>query len=183
MRFDWYQSTVDDGVNNVISMVSKLGNSIVQNDGFARCYRYRQGWDVLHQTNGVVARVLAGGNGDKPHVLASSDATDAFVDLVRNEWPDRHLVTRMDAAQDFLEPGGYVRLRRVSRRVAKGHRLSFQRYRDELHPEAGETQYIGSKKSSYMARLYEKGWEQVSKLKSLFKGCLLYTSDAADDTR
>lgn len=170
MRFDWYQATVEDTVPQVIATIKKLGSEVKQNDGPARAYRYKQGWEVLHNEHGVVARVFAGGNGDKPHVLASSDATDAFVDLVRNEWPGRHLVTRMDAAQDFVEPGAYRRLRRVSRRVAKDHRMTFQRYRDDLHPEAGETQYIGSKKSPYMGRLYEKGWEQVSKLQRLFKG-------------
>lgn len=170
MRFDWYQATVDAPVHSTIEALAKLGHEVRSNDGPARAYRYRQGWEVLHRERGLVARVFAGGNGYRPHVLASSDATDAFVDLVRNEWPDLHLVTRMDAAEDFIEPGAYRRLRRVSRKVAKGHRMTFQRYVDELHPDAGETQYIGSKKSQYMGRLYQKGFEQVAKLRDLHKG-------------
>lgn len=170
MRFDWYQATVEDSVQQVIGTLAKLGHEVQPNDGPARAYRYRQGWEVQHNELGVVARVFAGGNGDKPHVLASSDATDAFVDLVRNEWEGRHLVTRMDAAEDFVEPGAYRRLRRVARRVAKEHRMSFPRHRDELNPAAGETQYIGSRKSPFLGRLYEKGWEQVSKLQGVFKG-------------
>lgn len=170
MRFDWYQGTVEDSVPKVIETLAKLGHKVEANDGPARAYRYLQGWEVQHNDLGVVARVFAGGNGGKPHVLASSDSTDAFVDLVRNEWEGRHLVTRMDAAQDFVEPGAYRRLRRVARRVAKEHRMVFPRHKDELNPEAGETQYIGSKKSPFLGRLYEKGWEQLSKLQGVFKG-------------
>lgn len=103
------------------------------------------------------------------HALASSDHTDSFVDLVRTEWPERHLVTRMDAAQDFNEERCYDRLRRVSRGVAKRHRLSFPQYADPLNPKAGRTQYIGSPKSDYRVRLYEKGWEQCGKVAQMLK--------------
>lgn len=172
MRFDWYQTTIEADPRTVVQTIAKLGNELRPADGLARKYRYNQGWAVHHNQKGVVAHVFAGGNGDKPHAYASSDATDAFVDLVRTEWPDRHLVTRMDAAQDFNEEGAYDRLRPVARRIAKRHRLNFPRYEDELHPMAGRTQYVGSPSSDYRARLYEKGWEQVAKLLALFKTTL-----------
>ena len=165
MRFDWYQATVEDSPVVVIETLKKLGHEVRTADGPAKAYRYRQGWEIHHNDLGVVARVFAGGNGDKPHVLASSENTDAFVDLVRTEWAGKHLVTRMDAAQDFNEPGAYRRLRRVARKVAKGHRMAFPAVGDELNHMAGRTQYIGSKKSDYLGRLYEKGYEQLAKLK------------------
>lgn len=168
MRYDWYQTTIEDSPQQVLTSMVKLGHETRPADGLAKRYRYNQGWAIHHNQRGVVAHVFAGGNGDKPHAYASSDATDAFVDLVRNEWPERHLVTRMDAAEDFIEEGCYDRLRPVARRIAKRHRLSFPRYEDELHPMAGRTQYIGSTSSDYRARLYEKGWEQVAKLIALF---------------
>lgn len=169
MRFDWYQTTVEDDPRKVVTTIAKLGDELRPADGLARKYRYGQGWAVHHNQKGVVAHVFAGGNGDKPHAYASSEATDAFVELVRTEWPDKHLVTRMDAAQDFNEEGAYDRLRPVARKIAKRHRLNFPRYEDELHPMAGRTQYVGSPSSDYRARLYEKGWEQVAKLLALFK--------------
>lgn len=169
MRFDWYQATIEDKPTDVVGMLAKLGHEVRVADGPAKAYRYKQGWEVHHNERGVVARVFAGGNGDKPHAIASSDETDAFVDLVRNEWAGRHLVTRMDAAQDFNEAGAYRRLRRVARKVAKDHRLGFPSISDELNAKAGRTQYIASPKSDYRARLYEKGWEQVAKLQALFK--------------
>jgi hypothetical protein len=170
VRFDWYQTTVHEKPSYVIEQLKKLGHEVRNNDSAAKAYRYSQGWEVHHNVRGVVARVFAGSNGIYPHALASSDETDSFVDLVRNEWPDSHLVTRMDAAQDFNEAGSYPRLRRVARRVAKAHRLCFHSVEDRLNPTSGRTQYIASPKSEYRARLYEKGWEQVAKISALFKG-------------
>lgn len=164
MRFDWYQTTIEEKPLPALEKLSKLGDEVRPADGMAKCYHYTQGWAIHSNTRGIVAHVFAGGNGGKVHALASSDHTDAFVDLVRNEWADLHLVTRMDAAQDFNEERCYDRLRRVTRRIAKRHRLSFPQYSDALNPAAGRTQYIGSPKSDYRARLYEKGWEQVGKV-------------------
>lgn len=169
MRFDWYQATIEEKPREVLATMAKLGHEMRPADGLAKRYRYAQGWAVHHHQRGIVAHVFAGGNGDKPHAFASSEATDAFVELIRNEYPDRHLVTRMDAAQDFNEEGCYDRLRPVAKRIAKRHRLSFPSYVDELHPMAGRTQYIGSTSSDYRARLYEKGYEQVAKLLALFR--------------
>lgn len=170
MRFDWYQATIEASPKHVLSMIGKLGHELRPADSLARRYRYEQGAAVHHYELGVVAHVFMGGNGGKPHAFASSDATDAFVSLVREEWPNSHLVTRMDAAQDFNEEGAFERLRKVSRKVAKEHRLRFAKIEDELDSTAGRTQYIGSPSSDYRARLYEKGWEQVSKALAIFKG-------------
>lgn len=169
MRFDWYQTTIEDDPRRVVETLSKLGHELRPADSLAKRYRYNQGWAVHHNTSGVVAHVFAGGNGDKPHAFASSQATDAFVDLVRNEWTERHLVTRLDAAEDFIEENCFDRIRPVARKVAKRHRLNFSKYEDDLNPTAGRTQYVGSPSSDYRARLYEKGWEEVGKLLALFK--------------
>lgn len=167
MRFDWYQTTIEDDPRVVVETLAKLGHEL-RPSALAKRYRYEQGWEVHHNARGIVAQVFAGGNGGKPHALATSDATDAFVAVVREEWPDRHLVTRLDAAEDFNESGAYNRLRRITRAVAKRHRLAFTQLKDELDPFAGRTQYVGSPSSDYRARLYEKGWEEVGKLIALF---------------
>jgi hypothetical protein len=173
MRFDWYQPTIEDKPAHVIDQLLKLGHEIRRADGLAKAYRYQQGWEIHHNDRGVVARVFAGGNGLYPHAIASSDETGPFVDLVRNEWPDRHLVTRLDSAQDFYAPGSYEKLRRVARKVAKTRRMCFQEVKDELNPQSGRTQYIGSKKSAYFGRLYEKGFEMQSKVIGLLPGMKL----------
>lgn len=164
MRFDYYGTRVEVPPPALIEECLKLGHELRPCDGLAKAYRYRQGFQVHHHQKGVVATVLAGGNGDHPFAWASSDSTDAFVDLVRGKWPDQHLPTRMDPAQDFNDASAFQRLRKIGRSVAKEHGLAFPSISDELNPNAGRTQYLGSPKSDYRVRLYEKGWEQVAKL-------------------
>lgn len=169
MRFDWYQTTIEDNPLAVLEQVRKLGHEVRTADSAARRWRYRQGWEVLHETRGTVALVMCGGNGDKPHAIATGEAAEAFSEVIRDHWPDRHLVTRCDAAEDFNEAGAFVRLRRVARRIAKANRLAFPQIADPLNPKAGRTQYIGSPSSDYRGRIYEKGWEQFGKLAALFR--------------
>lgn len=170
MRFDWYQTSIDEQPRVGIDTLAKLGHELRPADALARKYRYHQGFQVHHNNRGVVATVLVGGNGKRIHAFASSQATDAFVDLVRTEWPDRHWVTRADSAEDYIDAGAYDRLRTVARRIAKRHRLRFPRYEDDLNPTAGRTQYIGSPTSDYRNRTYEKGFEELGKIAQLQPG-------------
>ena len=169
MRFDWYQGTIEDTPHAVIEQVRKLGHEVRTADNAAKRWRYRQGWEILHNTRGTVALVMAGGNGEKPHAIATGEAAEAFSEVIRDHWLDLHLVTRCDAAQDFNEAGAYARIRRVARKIARQHRLAFPQIADPLNPKAGRTQYIGSPTSDYRCRIYEKGWEQVGKLQALFR--------------
>lgn len=164
MRFDWYQCTIQDDPARVIPMLRKLGHELRPADGMARMYRYQQGFHVYHNQIGVVATVMAGGNGNGAHAFASSDNTDNFVQLVRTEWPDQHLVTRLDTAQDFNDRKAFPRIRKIARKIAKRHRLAFPIIKDELNAKAGRCQYVGSPSSDYRARLYDKGLEQLAKL-------------------
>lgn len=163
MRPDWYQATIEESPSRVLEVVGKLGHEMRPADQLARKHRYEQGFTVLHNEQGAVAHIFVGGNGGKPHALATSEAAVPFMSLVRNEWPDRHLVTRVDPAQDFIEPAGYDRLRSVALKVAQEHRMRFAQHVDELNPMAGRTQYIGSTSSEYRGRLYEKGLEMIAK--------------------
>ena len=169
MKFDWYQATIEDSPLAVLEQVKKLGHEVRPADSAAKRWRYRQGWEVLHEKRGTVALVMCGGNGDRPHAIATGEAAEPFAEVIRDHWRDRHLVTRCDAAEDFNEAGAYVRLRRVARRIAKANRLSFPQICDPLNAKAGRTQYVGSPASDYRARIYEKGWEQFGKLAGLFR--------------
>lgn len=169
MRFDWYQTSIHRQPPEVIERLLTLGHELRPADGLARRYHYQQGFQVHHHQKGVVATVLAGGNGPWPHAWASSDATDSFVDLVRDAWPSDHLVTRMDPAEDYNDRRAFKQLRKLSRRVALEHGLKFTAIADELDSQAGRTQYIGSEKSSYRARLYEKGFEVLAQSPAIFK--------------
>lgn len=167
MRFDWYQATIEADIFSVLAEVEKLGDEVVRDDSIAKRYRYSEGVAVHHRERGLVARVFWGDNGKYPHALASGQDTDDFVDLVRSKWAGKHIVTRFDAAEDFHDSKGYDRLLKVTKRVAKDHRLQFPSIQDDLNPIAGRTQYIGGKTSDYRGRLYEKGWEVVQKSAAL----------------
>lgn len=169
-RFDYYSTRIEVPPPVVIGELQKLGHELRPCDGLARAYRYRQGFQVHHHTKGVVATVLSGGNGEHPFAWASSDSTDAFVDLVRGNWREQHLPTRLDPCQDFNDPKAFERLRRIGRDVAKGAKLAFPAVVDVLNAKAGRTQYLGSPKSDYRVRIYEKGWEQLQKLGSELPG-------------
>jgi len=156
MRFDWYAATIPDTPNRVISTLADgLGAEPVPGRAM---HGYTQGIDFQHPDRGTVARLLCGGNrGANPNAWASGDDTDKFVSLVREAWPARHYVTRMDAAQDTSEPGCFDRLRAECRSVAESRGMRFPAIEDPLNPGHGRTQYIGSRKSRVFGRLYEKG--------------------------
>jgi hypothetical protein len=170
MRFDWYQATIQDDPCRGFDLLRKLGDKAVPCDGLARAYRYDQGFHIQHQDRGTVATIMMGGNGDGFHAWASSDNTDDFAALVREVWPDRHLVTRADAAQDLIAEGVTRKVLPVMRRVAKRNRLKFERRSDALDRTAGLTQYMGSKTSDYQVRGYEKGFEVAGKIDVLVGG-------------
>jgi hypothetical protein len=164
MRFDWYQATIQGRPREVLALIAKLGQSVERNDLAARTVRGSQGWDVIAQGR-PVAHVVAGGQfGDtRVHAWATSDDAAPFADLVRQEWPQEHLPTRLDPCQDFVDGKAFKRLSRVGRKIAIKHRTKFPRMADALNPTAGQTQYIGSPRSEFRARIYEKGWEVVNK--------------------
>jgi hypothetical protein len=163
VRFDYYAARVEVPPEVLVEQVRKLGHELRPCHGLARSYHYEHGYHVYREGDGVVATVLAGGNG-YPFAYASGGWTESFVDLVRTYWPEQHLPTRIDSAEDFNDPNAFDRVRRIGRRLARKHRLHFPSFADDLNPTAGRTQYLGSPKSDYRVRLYEKGWEQVGKL-------------------
>lgn len=164
MRFDWYQATINDSPVRVIQTLAKLGHEVRANDRVGKMYRYTQGFEVHHQQRGVVARIACNGaDMGSAHAWATSDDAQEFAGAVREAWPDRHLVTRADSCQDFIDGDAFKRLRRVGRKVAKHHRVSFPSISDVLNPTAGRTQYMGSPSSEYRVRIYEKGWEVIAK--------------------
>lgn len=169
MRFDYYQATIEDDPRAVVGKLALLGHQLDPCHSLAKAYRYSEGYRIMHKDVGPVGTVLLGGNGPYAHAFASSDATDAFCDLVRNEWPDRHLVTRMDPCQDFNDGQARKKLTRMMRRYAKARRMKLQVIFNPLDATAGQTTYLGSPSSEYRMRTYDKGWEQFGKLQALWE--------------
>ena len=102
MRFDYYSASIEDDSKAVIETLRKLGDELQPCHNLAKAYHFDKGYAVMRQDSGLVCKVFHK-PGAKPYAFASSDATDDFCDLVRNQWPDKHLVTRMDPCQDFYD--------------------------------------------------------------------------------
>lgn len=173
MHFDWYQATIDDSPRRVVDAVATLGDGLQSAEIMARKYRYKSGFAIYSDVDGIIAHVLYGGNGDKPHAFSSGVNSQRFSSLVRHVWPDDHVVTRLDVAQDFNDSSAYGRIKKVAKRIAKEHRMRFSSIEDELNKGVGRTQYIGSATSEYRGRLYEKGLEQLAKLELMSKGSFI----------
>jgi DNA relaxase NicK len=165
VRFDYYSAGVEASPQQVMDAVSKLGHELVPCHSLAKAYHFTDGFAVMHNQTGLACRVFIK-DGQRPYAFASSDATDAFVDLVRTEWPDRHLVTRCDPCQDFYDGRARRQLTGLMRRMAKARRMRLRVIHDPLDPTAGQTTYLGSEKSEYRMRTYDKGWEQYGKLQA-----------------
>ena len=162
MRFDYYACTIQDNFRGVLSTLAKLGNRLERCDGLAKVYHYSDGYSVQNDSTGLACRILVK-DGQNPYAFASSDSTDAFCDLVRSEWPDSHLVTRFDPCQDFYDGSASKRIRKVMETIAKKRRMAFNVFDSPLDETGGATVYLGSKKSDFRARFYDKGWELYSK--------------------
>lgn len=154
VRFDWYAATIADDPARVLEVLSAgLGAEV--RDGTPR-HGYEKGYD-LRANGSTVARVLSGGKNGNPHAWASSDDTDAFVQVVRATWPVQHRVTRLDASEDFDGSGTWDRLYAALIELADERHLKVDQAGDWHRLEDGRTFYLGGRKSAVFCRLYEKG--------------------------
>jgi hypothetical protein len=174
MRFDYYAASIEAHPSEVLQTLAKLGTSSEKCDSLAKAYHFNQGYRVLNE-EGLVCTVLLK-EGQLPYAFASSEPAANFAEVIRSEWYGRHLVTRMDSAEDYSDPTARRSLLRLMRKTAKARRMHFEHIRKPLDPTLGETAYLGSRKSPYFMRTYDKGWEQYSKLQAQLgrKGCSLH---------
>ncbi|MDF2993143.1 MAG: replication initiation factor protein [Microbacterium sp.] len=167
-RFDWYACTVNAAVDDVRDqLAADIGGEWEPGSGERHGYHFKE---YLKDSEGVtVVTMLHGGNGDLPHAFASSVNTMPFVESIRRHWPDRHKVSRMDAAIDYDDgPGTWERLLGIFEGIASGERvdgdvrkraskLRTNSQGDWHHGVHGRTFYLGSKSSAVTAYIYEKG--------------------------
>jgi len=186
--FDWYAASINAGVDSLRDVLAReLRGSASVEDGARHGFHNRE---VIRDRDGrVVATLLHGGNGDIPHAFASSDTAHEFAEVIRRYWPDRHKVSRMDAALDFDGPGTWSTLLAVCQGVADGSeypgdtrkrvgKIRTNQMGDWFHGQHGRTFYLGSFKSAVLARLYEKG---IQLREEAAKRGLSRTDDFTDD--
>lgn len=167
-RFDWYACTVNASVDDLRDALQlHLGG--VAHPLAKGLNGYHHGELIKNAAGDVLATLLHGGNGGLPHAFASGDRAPAFSELVRRLWPDRHRVSRMDAALDFDNGDStFADLLAFCHSIADGERVDGDIRRrvarvttdqrgDWHHEIHGRTFYLGSYKSRILVRLYEKG--------------------------
>lgn len=156
--FDWYAATIYDGVDAVLaSLAERLGGEVVEGSPM-NGYQFGH---AIKTPGGIVARVLHGGNGGKPHAFGGGAAGAEVCDVVRSEWGDAHHVTRLDSRLDFVSGENsddtWDRLYEACVTLAAERGLKTSLAGDYLAKQDGRTLYIGSRKSQVFVRLYEKG--------------------------
>lgn len=154
MRLDWYQATIPE---NPVVLIDTLRNTIGEGGAVQQGRgknNYHQSAVIRDRAGHNVATVLFGGPNGHPNVMASGEATEPFVGLVRESWPC-HRVTRFDSAEDFCAPGSFDELETVCRGVAKDLGVKgWAIVPDDV--SEGRTYYLGSKSSDVTVRLYDK---------------------------
>lgn len=162
-RFDWYEATVrtePHALRDALLQHLPGEPSIEHLDRVP--HGYGGGW-LLQAEGETVARVWAGGTHAFPHVVFSGDDAHAGAEFLRTRYPGQHMPSRIDACEDFAEPGSYDVLQTLALGLAAERKLKIDTRGDHLLTKEGRTLMVGSTKSHAMLRLYDKAAELRAK--------------------
>ena len=153
-HFDWYRATVPVHADLLTrELVATAGPYAKVTEGAGRfSYLHSR---TIEQGGDRVATVLYGGRNGHPNVEASGRTfAPKLAALLRSKGP--HRVTRCDVAVDLFGDGLFADLKTLAGNIADEHRIEC---RDVVNRDTrkGDTRYLGSRKSSVFARIYEKG--------------------------
>jgi hypothetical protein len=163
-RFDWYEATVPVTTDALVEcLTDRLPFDVIKH-GRGR-NGYAQRLDLVAPGGSLSASVYVPDQDhghEYPHAVASGDATDAFVQVVRDTFPS-HRVSRMDSCWDVDQPGAFDRITKAALQLADlaRPRIRVDMQGDWHRGEMGRTLYIGSKSSPVRMRIYEKGIQQM----------------------
>lgn len=168
VSFDWYQATFpcpygETLVPHTARLVSVLADALKPSkvkDVERGLHGYKRRTLFEDAKGGVTLMILHGGQ--EPNVTATSHRADAFADLARHVQPG-HRVSRVDVAMDFEEKGGWTKSLEICREVMTAREMESGVLLMPDKPEKGATYYMGARSSPVMARLYQKGYEQLKR--------------------
>lgn len=159
--YDWYSASIDDRLDNFWSLCKSefagggfgIGKPML---GYTSC-------DKFMLANGEhVFSVYYGGEsqGNRLFVVGTGSNAVLTADFLKRRYPGHHLV-RADVAVDFNESGAWDSMYGFMIGLADKYGLQ-KSYIGEPGKEVGEcergrTLYIGSRRSEFFWRLYEKG--------------------------
>lgn len=158
-RFDWYEATVEAEPGEVRDCLAGQWRTPVEFEALRRApHGYGGGWRVMAE-GAPCAQVWLGGTHVWPHVVFSGEDAHPGSELLRTHYASRHRPTRLDACEDYGEPGAYDALQARCLDVARERRIKVDTRGDHLITLEGRTLYVGSTKSHARVRLYDKAAE------------------------
>ena len=110
---------------------------------------------VVTQGGDPVCRIWWDGN-PGVHVICHSEHAEKLAPLLRGY--AGHELVRADACLDLCDDGYFDSIAAYFTDFAKAHNLVINQQGDWVRGQS-RTLYIGSRKSTYMLRIYEKGWQ------------------------
>lgn len=153
-KFDWYRATVPVHPDVLTDACVELAGKYPQIEEGKGRFNYLRSRTIL-AAGDRVATILYGGDNGHPNVEASGNRAPALAEMLRAGGP--HRVTRCDIAIDLHGDALFEQLVGLASSIAAKHRLGLRRISNPLDRTAGDTVYIGSRKSTVFARIYEKG--------------------------
>lgn len=154
-RFDWYECTYFGADPLEIIQAIERAHPFAMIEPDAPKYGYRVG-QVFKIGGEAMARVWWEGN-EGVHVSTTSSHAHDLAPLLRAQGV--HSITRLDACEDWIEPGLFDRMSAQLIAYAVANGITITQLGDWVRGEA-RTLYLGSKQSAVRLVLYEKGYEQ-----------------------
>lgn len=157
-EFDWYKAGVCDSPDYILGHL--MGGFEMSSVVSSRPqHGYAEAADVRRGDRRICSVQWGGNTGDRVMVEASGSEAAPVASLVRSEWPDHYLL-RADVAIDVDMPDAWDSLYMMATTLADKYRLKVKHVGDYHRAEDGRTVNVGSRQSSVMMRVYEKGIEQ-----------------------
>lgn len=161
MRFDWYSATVAAPFENLSRCLSAeyewAQPATVK--PFPR-YDYATQWTCGDEQ---ILRMDYQHEKGSALVSATSHNAPRAAGYLREHWT--HSVSRLDVCEDYTGEGVFEQLDSLFVGIAVQHGVRLDQAGDWLR-QNGRTRYIGSKKSTTLTRVYEKGWQQYADAKA-----------------
>lgn len=160
--FDWYSASIDSPPDSIIEVLkSAFPHGTLEPD--RPRHGYTHGDKLVDQSGETISSLWYGGSrqGTNVYTYASGSAAPRFSEVIRSAYPDHELV-RSDVAIDYDEPGAYLSLFDHGIKTARSVSVK-DRYIGPAGSERlldcpdGRSLYIGSRSSTSMFRIYEKG--------------------------
>lgn len=150
--FDWYHGTIERPYSEVISSLGQSLDTLHDLRPDPPKFGYEQGHAFFNGDERVAA-IWWGGN---PHTFVQSTGHHAQICAPLFQKMDI-LPSRIDAAMDFCEMEIIEPLFLAAANFAREHGMTTNQHGDWVNRKKGRTFQLGSRQSTAMYRIYEKG--------------------------